>query len=43
MPEGPNYRKVSLLNPERQIFPLLLLPDAEVVPSGWAARIALVF
>lgn len=43
VPEGPNYRKVSLLNPKSQIHPLLLLPDVEVVPPGWAAGIVPAF
>lgn len=32
-----------MLNPESQILPLILLPDAEVVSPGWAAGIALAF
>lgn len=32
-----------MLNPESQILPLILPPDAEVVPPGQAAGIALAF
>lgn len=40
---APIKGKVSLLNPESQIFPLILLPDAKVVPPGWAAGTAPAF